>query len=115
MIETTLSKDPLKKRVDAVLSACKGKCDQAIDSRLAKEGRYDAGWFDISDLAIPSLYLNRIFSIINTLQSGDEYAPDALEQEKDLLLAMGQIVFRELTEEERQTTHDTLELLRLGL
>jgi len=115
MVETTLSKKPPKKRVDAVLWACKGECDRAIDRRMTKTGRHDAGWFDISDLAIPSLYLNRIFSIINIMQSGDEYAPDALKQEKDLLLAMGQIVFRELTEEERHITHDTLELLRLGL
>jgi hypothetical protein len=114
MVETKLSEAPQKNRIDAVLWACKLKCNPIIDHRLAQEGHYP-GWSDISDLAIPSLYLHRILTIFNLLHSGTEYAPSALEQEKDLLLAMGQIVFRELTEEERENTRETIELLRFGI
>ena len=93
--------------------ACKGKCDKILEKVCWK--KYDAvtRWEDISDLAMPNQYLRWIMVIINQLADGHHvYSQRAIKKEKQLLMALAQKVFREVSEKERARLRD---LVTFGL
>lgn len=82
--------------------ACKGDCDKQIDDMAYELHGATTAWRDIYDLATPMGYLELIFRIIDDLFSDAYvYSDKALKNEKLLLHALAQKVFREVTEAER--------------
>ncbi len=92
--------------------ACKGDCDKYLESKYLQ--LYDNAitrWEDISDLEIPILFMQWIFTIMNLLRSGEtKYTDQAFEKEKSFILAMGQKVLREMTEDEKKRADTILSL-----
>jgi hypothetical protein len=81
--------------------ACKGECDFIAKSVLPK--RSITKWNDISDLAIPNIYLKFVMGFINGIKIGrDIYSDEAYEKTKYTILSLSQLVMRELTDNEKQ-------------
>jgi hypothetical protein len=103
---TGASEDGRFRRVIDVYWACKGPCNDSLERGFLSQG-YPVGWEDISDLVIPAWYLRYVFTLMNRLRDGDDiYENESFEQMKTFLTALGQKVFRELTEEERDRVKD---------
>jgi hypothetical protein len=86
-----------------VYAACKGNCDQAILRKLGRSEKTHAQtvWQDVSDLKIPGNFLERIMASLNRLREGsDIYTDEAFKQEKNIILILGQVVLRSMTEQE---------------
>jgi hypothetical protein len=93
--------DDDKTHIVDIYWACKGQCDRVLDARFRSNG-LRTGWEDISDLANPAWYLRWVFAIMNRLRDQEDiYEGDAYEKMKEFVTAMGQKVFRELSERER--------------
>ena len=81
--------------------ACKGVCDSIAKSELSPKSI--TKWNDISDLAIPNMYLKFVMGFINGIKMGrDIYSDEAYEKTKYTILSLSQLVMRELTDNEKQ-------------
>lgn len=91
--------------------ACKGRCDEKLEQECRRHG-CGTLWNDLTDLANPIYYLYYVMCLINRLQDKDHYvySKKAIENEKKLLMAMGQKVFHEVTDEERQSLSEMIQL-----
>ncbi len=94
--------------VERMYFACKGKCDKKMEAACWAEFREPAGWKDLSDLVIPAEFLRWIMATLNRLRSGEKYANDAFMKEKQLIMALSQKVFREMTERERKRVRELI-------
>lgn len=83
-----------------VYAACKGDCDKRLENRHYASG-LTTGWKDISDLSIPSCYLQWVMAILNNLKDGDQYLNDSFSNLKRIIIRLGQNTFRDCTEKER--------------
>ncbi|MBW7933846.1 MAG: restriction endonuclease [Gemmatimonadaceae bacterium] len=89
-------------RIVEVYAACKGACDATLTRRFAKR-KLATNWEDVSDLAIPMFYLRYLFTVMNDLRAEPhEMTDEAFEQLKHVIFTLGQKVFRENTERERE-------------
>ncbi len=80
--------------------ACKGECDRRLEGDYVARG-YLTGWEDISDLAIPVVFMRWIMGHMNRMRAGEDvYADEAFEKLKEFTLAMAQVVVREESEAE---------------
>ncbi len=90
------------RRIVDVYWACKNPCNLHVEAKL-RGTEVAVGWEDISDLAIPAWYLRWMLALMNRLRNGDDvYDDEAYEHIKDFTMAVGQKVFREITEQERE-------------
>jgi adenosyl cobinamide kinase/adenosyl cobinamide phosphate guanylyltransferase len=97
--------------IESMYFACKGKCDKEMQERCRHEFKTSSGWKDLSDLVIPADLLRWIMATLNRLRSGKyKYADAAFEKEKQLIMALAQKVFREMTERERERVRTLMEL-----
>ena len=80
--------------------ACRGGCDQKMQSRYRMVGSYTA-WDDVDDLLIPTIFLQRIIALLNQLHSGEfEFEPQGFESYKQILIKISQCVLRQQSEED---------------
>ena len=86
---------------EAIYWCCKDRCDDTVTRRIRAEGLSDA-WFDLPDIAVPSLFLKHILSTFRMIGEGEKYSPEALNSHETLVLNMFPLVSRHLTSEERQ-------------
>ncbi len=98
-----------KTKIEKIYFSCKGTCDRNLEKQCWNIYETPAGWKDLSDLVIPADFLRWILSSLNRLNSGKyEYTEDAFEKEKQLIIALSQKVFREMTENERERVRDLI-------
>jgi hypothetical protein len=89
--------------IKGIYFSCKGRCDDILRSKYRKEGLYDAGWDDIPDLLIPTPFLFKMNTIINTLMNGETYEKEAMEKIKQMFISCFPYISRDLTTEEKET------------
>jgi hypothetical protein len=82
--------------ITKVYFACKGECDEQLQTKYCKNTTQStASWAFISDLIIPSAYLERVVALINQIgRDGVVYEPEALETEEYLCRALAQRTLR---------------------
>ncbi|MDR2761192.1 MAG: hypothetical protein LBB88_01170 [Planctomycetaceae bacterium] len=82
--------------ITKVYFACKGECDEKLQTKYCQNtSQSTASWSFISDIVIPSAYLERIVALINQIsRDGVVYEPDALETEEYLIRALSQRTLR---------------------
>lgn len=92
--------------------ACKGLCDDKLENKCRQLYKCGTSWNDLTDLASPIHYLHYIMCLINQLHDNDHYvySKNAIEKEKKLLMAMGQKAFHEVTDEERLSLSEMMQL-----
>ena len=96
-------------RIHDVYFACKGECDKTLERAAYEKYGEVSGWKDLSDLAMPNDYLRWILATINQLSGGRHfYLNDSLKKEKQLIMALAQKVFREVSEKERARLRDLM-------
>ena len=96
---------------DGVYWSCKGACGDAIERRSA----LGTAWRDLDALVVPSSYLDFIWVMLQEIRDQRAtYSDFALEQIWKLVFALGQKVFREMTDEERARAASERELLSMG-
>ncbi len=89
-----------KEKIMDVYWACKGKCDHILENRYRTKGG-STGWEDISDIVIPSKYLNWNMSILNGIQSGHTYYEEkAFKNLREFIVKTSQITLKQQTEEQ---------------
>lgn len=80
--------------------ACLGNCDRTISAYHHSTGNITT-WNSLSDLLIPTYYLQIYMGILNQLYDGRfNFEPEAFQKYKDILISIGQMVFRHQTEDE---------------
>jgi hypothetical protein len=85
-----------------VYFACKGTCDKALEQICWQKYRTPTGWEDLTDLAKPNEYLRWVLATMNQLADGRHmYSQQTMKKERQLIMALAQKVFREVTEKER--------------
>ena len=86
---------------------CKGQCDNKIENWAHSHGCITA-WEDLTALARPNFYLRYVLSLINQLKDKDnfEYTDEALKKEKNILIALAQKAFHEVTQQEKELLHE---------
>ena len=95
-------------RIKDIYCACKGDCDRTLQSQARKKGCITI-WYDISDLVIPLQYLRFVINILNLIRAGEYvYDEDAYKKLRNIIIFLGQKVFRFTTKEERQRVIDLM-------
>lgn len=61
-----------------VYFSCKGQCDLRLEAKYRLKGYHSAGWEDIDDLMIPTLFLKNIVAYLNQL-TRREFSSEAHE------------------------------------
>ena len=84
-----------------VYCSCKGKCDNILETRYRRQNLWSAGWEDIADLMIPTLFIMNIMAFINNLKD-NEMEIKAIEKMKKIYLNTFPHIARELTENEKE-------------
>ncbi len=98
------------RRVVDIYWACKNPCNLSIEKKYTLQG-LSVGWEDVSDLVIPTWYIRWTLTLMNRLRDGDDiYEDTAYEKMKELLIALGQKVLREVTETEKERVRALFEI-----
>ncbi|MDR1923894.1 MAG: hypothetical protein LBQ66_05935 [Planctomycetaceae bacterium] len=82
--------------ITMVYCACKGECDEQLQTKYCQNSNQStASWASISDLVIPSSFLERIILLINQIgRDGIIYEQEALQKEIYLFRALAQRTLR---------------------
>ena len=98
-----------EKHVTSVYACCKGKCDKILEQRYGW-----GGWSDISDLAIPTIWLSRWMAVINGIVlEGESYDAEAYKRLRHVFRAVFPYVSRELTKYDKERVRLHFELSHL--
>ena len=81
--------------------SCKGQCDSILKSKYRAKGLVDAGWDDLPELTIPTVFLFKMHTIINTLLAGETYEKEAMDRIKFMFTSCFPHISRELTHAEK--------------
>lgn len=89
-----------------VYVACKGECDERLQEKYCSGAPLSTfGWMSLSDLVMPSNYLERLISLLDQLGRDEvAFSAQALEKEKYLFRALAQRTLREPTDGELKRT-----------
>jgi hypothetical protein len=94
--------------------ACKGDCDDAIESmvhaRHAARGYISSGWDDVQDMQVPTVFITKVMGLMDDLNKGNRFEPEALRKMKRLLSASFLHVSRPLTAEDQDTIANLREI-----
>ena len=100
------------KDVKTMYFACKGDCDDKLRERYREQGLFDAGWDDIDDLCIPTIWIQKFFAFFNGVYENQDLSPEAYKKMKQLFIRTFPYVSRHLTSEEKNRVRS---LLQFGL
>lgn len=89
-----------KEHTQRVYWCCKGQCDRALREQFRESDLID-GWEDIPDIVAPLGYIRLVMAMLNRLQNGMTYSPEAFDSTKKLLLSLFPLVSREMTTKEK--------------
>ncbi len=87
--------------VKDIYICCKGDCDNRLEAQYRKKGLWEAGWEDINDLMIPTIFLRHIIAFINNVKDG-EFSKEAINKMKHLYINIFPNISRHLTEDEKE-------------
>lgn len=102
----TLHTDTEDRYIDMHFS-CKGECDRIISHQIKAQyahlgSIYSAGWDDIPDMVVPTVFIHKVMGLINLLYRKEQYDEPAIEKMKHLLLAMFPLVSRHLNDADKE-------------
>lgn len=99
-----LSKDrECKKEIVDIFLTCKDSCIRKIDQSYFERGFNPIEWRELSDLAIPELFLQHVNYMIDQLNKGAcFFSEEALKKEKEVLSIISQCIYRSTTKEEQK-------------
>lgn len=82
--------------------SCKDNCDDTMRGIFEKKGLQDLGWEDISDLIIPTRFIEWLCAILNNIKDGSIiFSDEAFEKLKYFIIAISQLVLKDTTEEKK--------------
>lgn len=89
--------------------SCKGNCDDEMNYFYEKKGFSQGSWEDISDLIIPTKFIEWICAIFNNMRDGDIiFSDEAFEKLKYFIISISQLTLKNTTEEKK----DRIRLLK---
>ena len=88
------------KETRAVYVAHKNPCDGMLRAKWDNRETL-TGWEDLDTYTSPLGFLRLLLTEMNQRQRGDQYTEEAHKQLKGIILPLSQLVFREMSEEER--------------
>lgn len=101
-------------KIKKIYFCCK-QCDRYLSEKYRKEGFWDAGWYDIDDLLIPTIWIKKLMAFLNTIQEGDGLDKDAFENMKHMFLVTFPHISRHLTEKEKKRVISLFRIEDYGL
>lgn len=102
------------KSIKKIYFCCKS-CDHYLSDKYRREGFWDAGWYDIDDLLIPTIWIKKLMAFLNTIQEGEGLDKDAFESMKHMFLTTFPYISRHLTEKEKKRVISLFEIEDYGL
>ncbi len=106
--------DGEQSKITGVHFVCKGDCDRQLTPRVRKHGEVD-GWDDIDDLKIPTVFLRKVFGIMNRMRAGEMWDDKAFEKFRLFLIAIAPYAMRHLTDKEKEQLQSLKILWDTGL
>lgn len=94
---------------------CKGDCDRQLMRRVRKAGEEMDGWDDIDDFKIPTVFLRKMFSVMNAMRAGEVWEDEAFDKFRNFALEMARYGMRDLTEKEQEKLRRLKMLWSTGL
>jgi len=102
--------DGKKKRIVDVYWACSGDCDRKVEVAFQKRG-FISSWEAIEDLMIPLVFMQWVITTMNSLRDGSlVFSDDAYKKFIELTFAIGQLVVRETSDEEKERIQSLREI-----
>ena len=96
-------------KFECIKYACK-EHDREVTNNARKENFRDAGWDDINDLKIPTMWIKRLMAFINEMHNSPEKISDEYCQDvKELFLNTFPYIVREMEEEEKDRVSELLQ------
>lgn len=101
---------PVKSRqYKHIYFACKGKCDDKLRKTFMKQGLYDCGWEDISDLTIPTIWFQKFCAFVNGIYDEQDLTPEVFKRVKQMFVRSFPYIARHLTTKERERVSSLLQ------
>lgn len=91
--------------VEDVYCCCKGRCDRQLEATRGREA-WTYTWDDVSDIAVPTVFLKNLLMPLNQVGAGWRYSEKAAAGLKNLLWALFPRVSRQLTQAEQKRVQD---------
>lgn len=82
--------------------SCKGKCDRILKYRYNKQGLIDCGWNELSDLKIPTLWLDNFFFFIENSHFKTSLSDEFYQKVKNMFKKTFPYISRHLTTNEKE-------------
>lgn len=103
MVEVSEEVDGKTEIFDYYFTCKLRQCDNNLQVKYTKKGFYTGGYADLTDLSSSNFYLKHITALINQLHDKEHYSysKEALNKEKKLIIALGQVLLKEVTKKER--------------
>lgn len=88
--------------VSDIYWSCKDECDESIRVTYEQNGFNSGAWEDISDLIIPTKFIEWICAILNNIKDGDIiFSDQAFEKLKYFIISISQLALKNTTEEKK--------------
>ena len=114
MVEVSKETDGKTEIFEYYFCCKQGNCDRELQDKFKAEDFYVGGFEDLTNLSSSNFYLAHIIALINQLYNKEKYSysKEALDKERKMIMAVGQVVLKEVTEKERNHFN---ELFSIGL
>lgn len=83
---------------------CKGQCDRNLKAQVRASFNFEVrdSWDDIADMCTPTLFIRRVMSWINRIHGGENWAAEAFERLRTLIVTLFPHVSRPLSTADRE-------------
>lgn len=88
--------------------ACRGKCDNKLQSSFQEKGLFDCGWESIDDLCNPTIWIMRFMAFVNGIQKEQDMSDVAFEKMKRLFIKTYPFIARHLTQKEQEKVKELM-------
>ena len=96
--------------VEDIYWTCKGNCDKNIRDKFEESG-YTTSWKDISDISFSTGFMKWIMALLNNINYlGMKFSDKAFEKLKKFILAISQIVTKDIDEENKNKLRQSIDL-----
>lgn len=92
--------------------ACKGSCDRHLSHNIRERHNNEVldAWEDLSDFAIPVVFLQRVIGHLNGFNGGDKWSEAAFTKFRTLIVSVYPHVARHATSAEQERVHGLMRI-----
>lgn len=90
------------RNIKKIVLSCKKGCDKKLEYLNKQQGYQEAGWWELEDLCVPTIWIDRMMSFVNRIYYVKDIDEKAFDKMKQIFIASFQYVARHLTSKEKE-------------